>query len=336
MNDVELPFEHSQRAHCESGVISSLLKNHPGLPVPISEALAFGISASLTFAYIPLIKFGGLPLFAYRMPPKNVIKGLTKRLGIKMVYETYRDPEAGMRALDKHLAAGHAVGLQTSVFWLSYFPPDMRFHFNAHNLVVYGKRGNNYLISDPVIDVRVECDAESLKKARFVRGALAPKGLLYYPAAIPAKLDLGPAIIKAIRYNSGMMLYTPLPFIGIAGIRHVSKVLRRLDPKNPKHNKLFIGHMVRMQEEIGTGGAGFRFLYASFLQEASKILAKPVLMDIAAELTAAGDEWRQFALNAAKMCKDRLPMDLNLLADQLLICADLEKAVYKKLRAEIK
>jgi len=176
--EIEIPFEHKQSAHCESGVISSLLKHKL---LPISEPMAFGISASLTFAYIPLIKFGGLPLFAYRMPPKSVIRGLTKRLGIEMAYETFRSPEAGMQALDAHLAAGRVVGLQTSVFWLSYFPPDMRFHFNAHNLVVYGKRGKNYLISDPVIDILVECDAESLKKARFVRGGPGPQG----PALLP-------------------------------------------------------------------------------------------------------------------------------------------------------
>jgi len=132
------------------------------------------------------------------------------------------------------------------------------------------------------------------------------------------------------------MLHTPLPFVGIRGIRHVSKILRKLDPAKAKYNKLFIGHMVRMQEEIGTGGAGFRFLYASFLQESSKILEKPVLMDIAAELTAAGDEWRRFALFAAKMCKDRMPMDSGMLADQLLKCAEMEKKVYQRLRQEIK
>ena len=331
--DIEIPFEHRQTAHCESGVISSLLRHHL---LPISEPMAFGISASLTFAYIPIVKFGGLPLIGYRMPPRAVIKGLAKRLGIEMAYETYRSPEAGMKALDDHLAAGRVVGLQTSVFWLSYFPPDMRFHFNAHNLVVYGKKGNNYLISDPVIDFRVECDAESLKKARFVRGAMAPNGLLYYPKAIPKTFDYPTAIKKAIKFTTGMMLYTPLPIAGTRGIRFVSRKIRKLDPRDVKYNKLLLGHMVRMQEEIGTGGAGFRFLYASFLQEAAEVLGKPKLRDLAARLTDVGDEWRRFALHAAKMCKDRMDMDYGLLADQLLECGNQEEAIYRALRAEVK
>ncbi len=331
--DAALPFEHRQSAHCESGVISALLR-HSG--VAMSEPMAFGVSGSLTFAYIPLIKFGGMPLIAYRMPPKSVIRGLTKRLGIGMSFETFRDPDAGMAALDRHLDAGRPVGVQTSVFWLDYFPPDMRFHFNAHNLVVYGKRGDKYLISDPVIDTPVECDSESLKKSRFTRGVLAPKGLLYFPTTIPASLELAPAIRKAIHYNSGMMLRTPLPFVGIRGVRFVANKLRKLPRKNAaqeKYNRLFIGHMVRMQEEIGTGGAGFRFLYASFLQEAAPIVNEPVLMELADQLAKAGDEWRGFALEAAKMCKQRMAMDHDRLADQLLKCADMEAAVHRRLRS---
>lgn len=332
MTVIAVPFEHQQTAHCESGVISALLRDKQ---TSVSEAMALGISAGITFAYLPFVRIGGQPLIAYRMPPKRIISGLTKRLGITMAYERFRTPAEGMRALDAHLAAGRAVGLQTSVFWLPYFPPDMRFHFNAHNLVVYGKRGDRYLISDPVFEQPVECDAESLAKARFVRGALAPKGLLYYPTTIPERLDFPAAIESAIRFTTGMMLHTPLPVIGIRGIRLVARKIRGLSPRNEKQNKLLLGHIVRMQEEIGTGGAGFRFVYAAFLQEAAKIVRRPALADIAQELTVAGDAWRAFALTSAQMCKGRLPMDYGELADQLARCAELERGVYRGLRRAI-
>jgi hypothetical protein len=331
--DVEISFDHQQSAHCESGAISSLLRNRQ---LALSEPMAFGIAAGLGYAYLPFLTFGGLPLFAYRMPPGFIIRGLTKRLGIKMHTQTFRDPNAGMRELDRQLAAGRAVGIQTSAYWLSYFPPDMRFHFNAHNLVVYGKRGDNYLISDPVIDILVECDAPALKKARFTRGVLAPKGMLYYPEYIPEHLDLPKAIRKAILYTCGMMLFRFIPIQGVAGIRLVARKIRRLDPKKEQHNKLLLGHIVRMQEEIGTGGAGFRFIYANFLQEAGELLQRPKLVEIARELTDVGDEWRRFALNAAKMCKGRMPMDYGLLADIVAGCADGEEKIYRRLRAEMK
>ncbi|MDN5869350.1 MAG: BtrH N-terminal domain-containing protein [Nitrococcus sp.] len=333
MADIEIPYDHRQGAHCESGAIAALLR-HAGLD--ISEPMAFGIAGALTFAYLPFVKFGGLPLFAYRMPPGRLIRGVSRRLRIPMHVATFKQPDAGMRALDDHLAAGRLVGIQTSVYWLTYFPPDMRFHFNAHNLVVYGKRGSNYLISDPVIDIRVECDEKDLRKARFTRGVLAPQGRLYYPVAVPTQPDWPGAIRKAIRLTARMMLHTPLPLVGIRGIRSVARKVRRLDPANECHNKLLLGHIVRMQEEIGTGGAGFRFLYAAFLQETADILGKPALLDIAHELTEVGDGWRLFALHAAKMCKGRMPLDYAALADELETCAAGEKQVFRRLRGAVK
>ncbi|MGV3708153.1 MAG: BtrH N-terminal domain-containing protein [Gemmatimonas sp.] len=325
-----IPFEHKQTAHCESGVVSALLRERGTV---LSEAMVFGIGAGLTFAYLPFVKLGGLPLISYRMPPKSIMRGVSKRLGIKMQYDTFKSVDDGMRALDAKLAAGRVVGLQTSVFWLPYFPPDMRFHFNAHNLVVYEKRGDSYLISDPVFEHPVECDAASLAKARFVRGALAPNGLMYYPTAIPGSFDLAPAIRSSIKFTTGMMLHTPVPIIGVRGIRLVARKLAKLNPSDFKRNKLLIGHIVRMQEEIGTGGAGFRFLYAAFLQEAAGVLNNGLLSECARDLTAAGDHWRNFALTCARMCKDREPMDYAKLGDMLQQCATVESAVYARLRA---
>lgn len=324
-----VPFQHQQSAHCESGVMSALLRERG---TTLSEAMVFGVGAGLTFAYLPFVKIGGFPLISYRMPPRGIIRGVSKRLGITMQYSTFKSVDAGMRALDEQLDAGRVVGLQTSVFWLPYFPPDMRFHFNAHNLVVYEKRGDTYLISDPVFEHPVACDAESLAKARFVRGALAPNGLLYYPTKIPDAVLLAPAIQKAIKFTTGMMLHTPIPIIGVRGIRLVARKIAKLDVANAKYNRLLLGHIVRMQEEIGTGGAGFRFLYSAFLQEAAQVTGDAVLADCARDLTAAGDHWRVFALACARMCKDREAMDYKKLADMLQQCAVLETEVYAKLR----
>ena len=127
-------FKHYHSAHCETGVMSSMLSNS-GLAM--SEPMTLGLSASIAFAYLPMVKLNGLPLIAYRMPPKSVIKGLQKRAGIDMDFQKFSNAEKGMDELDRQLDQGKLVGLQTSVYWLPYFPAEMRFHFNAHNLLVY-------------------------------------------------------------------------------------------------------------------------------------------------------------------------------------------------------
>jgi hypothetical protein len=324
-------FQHLHAAHCESGVMASML-THYGLP--LSEPMAFGLGAGIAFAVIPFVKLAGQPLIAYRMPPRTIVRGLRSRLGIKMVFRTFRNPEAGMRALDERVDAGHPVGLQTNVFWLPFFPEEMRLHFNAHNLIVYGRRGDEYLISDPVFEAPVSVDRASLQRARFAKGVLAAKGMMYYPTFVPERIDLRRALRSALRSNVRTMTGAPLPMIGIRGIRYLSRRLRKTAQRGtPRDLKLLLGHVVRMQEEIGTGGAGFRFLYASFLQEAAKLVESEVLAEASRRMTEAGDGWRRFALAATRLAKGRGDGGIDEVCKILEECADREAEVWRGLRA---
>jgi hypothetical protein len=325
----KIAFQHLQSAHCESGVIASLLR-HEGMPM--TEAMAFGLSASLSFAYLPMVKINQLPLIAYRMVPRFILKNVRRQLRLPLRFETFRTPDAGRRRLDELLDQGRLVGLQSSVFFLPYFPANMRFHFNAHNLIAYGREGDDYLISDPVFDGPTRCPAADLQRARFVRGALASKGLLYYFDGPVPRTDVAPLLRAAIRKNCFMMLYVPLPFVGCCGEHLLAHRIRRLPAKtDPDYTRRFVGHVVRMQEEIGTGGAGFRFLYAAFLQEAAALLQKPALRELSLQLTAIGDGWRDFALHAARMNKGRSELDPPMLADCLAALARRERALFKAL-----
>ena len=322
-------FEHRHSAHCESGVMSSMLR-HYGLD--ISEPMVFGLSSALTFAYLPFIKMGGMPLVAYRSMPKSIIKNIQKNLNVKMKLETFSKKEKGQARLDELLEEGKIVGSQTSVYWLPYFPDEMRFHFNAHNLLVYGKEGDNYHVSDPVFENPVVCDQASLSKARFVKGALAPKGLLYYPSDVPKEIDLKPIIKKSIKKTAKSMLGTPVPIAGLKGMKYLAKSISKLKSKDKRYAKLYLGHIVRMQEEIGTGGAGFRYLYASFLQEASTIYDNDQTLKEAADMfLEVGDNFRDFALMIAKSIKSKEPIDYKKISEKLTSIADQETKVYEKL-----
>lgn len=325
-------LQHRHAAHCESGVISSLLSHH-GLP--ISEPMALGLSNALAFAYLPFIKLNGQPLVAYRLPPRAIIKGLTKRLGVKVRYQTFRDPIKGTEALEDAVAAGQPVGLQTSVFWLPYFPEDMRFHFNAHNLIVYGKQDREFLVSDPVFENPVTIKSRDLLRARFAKGALAPKGMMYHLDSVPDSIDYARVIPDAILKNWRVMTKAPLPIIGIRGIRYMAKKIANIDKSlaDDRSRKLYLGHIVRMQEEIGTGGAGFRFIYASFLQEAGKLLDDPTLLEASEMMTSTGDSLREFALNLAQLCHSNSDpaSGASAASQQLIACGDQEAAIWKLL-----
>jgi hypothetical protein len=324
-------FEHRQAAHCESGVVSALL-THYGRP--LSEPMAFGLASALAFAYIPIIKMAGMPLISYRMWPGAIVKAMHKRLGIRMQRQKFSSVAAGEAALDAELARGRVVGLQTCIYWLPYVPDQFRFHFNMHNLIVYGREGDDYLVSDPLFETVTRCSRGAMARARFAKGAMAAKGLMYFPVGGGENLDVRQLIAPAIRANYRNMMQPLFPMIGVRGIHYLGRKIRQLAKHRDRDRylPLYLTHIVRMQEEIGSGGAGFRFIYASFLQESAQLLGSQRLADASKALTLAGDEWRRFALRATKMVRKREPLDLNALGDVLDGCADREAAVWRQLK----
>ena len=326
---------HQHAAHCETGVMSTLLRNSG---IEISEPMAFGLSSAINFAFLPFIKVSGQPLVAYRMPPRFIIRKLSKRLGIRLSTNTFGNPEKGKKKLDELLHARKLVGLQTSVYWLPYFPQEMRFHFNAHNLLIYGKEENDYLISDPVLSHTVRCDSENLQKARFARGTLAPKGYLYYIDSLPEKIDFPTKINQALKDTTKFVDGLPIPFTGTRGMEYLARKIDKLAESNKFGNNdvLFLGHIVRMQEEIGTGGAGFRYMYASFLQESADLMQSKTLHKISCNMTYSGDLLRIFAVNIVKYCKGRGNISVNEIANNLRECAESERAVIQSLHRYLK
>jgi hypothetical protein len=300
---MKIDFEHRQSAHCETGVISNLMRHH-GLN--ISEPMALGIGSGLFFSHMPFIKVNGLPVTTYRIMPGDIFKKFSKRMGVEMKRQKFSSPEKAMAELDNCLEQGLPVGMLTSVFYLPYLPRAFRFHFNAHNIVVYGKEGDDYLVSDPILEEPVTIDKRMLIRARFAKGMPNTSGRMYYPTHIPQDVDINQALIKGLKYTAKDMGTIPLPIFGGRAIGFLASRVANYEKKYGKEEaKKYIGNIVRMQEEIGTGGAGFRFMFGAFLQEASARLGNPVLHKKSLEITKIGDLWRKFAYDCGRMVKNR-------------------------------
>jgi hypothetical protein len=331
-----IDFKHSQSAHCENGSTSNLLRYHG---VDISESLAFGIGSGLFFAYMPFIKINHIPATSFRPLPGMIFKRTAKTLGVKIFQKKFRNKEASMAALDEALDRNIPVGLQVGVFHLTYFPRPYRFHFNAHNLVVYGREDGRYLISDPVMENVESLSYEELMRVRWARGMFEPKGHMYYPVKVPDKVDLAAAVVKGIRRNCREMLWGLFPFFGVRGIRYVSGQIKNWPEKlGEKKAALYLGNLIRMQEEIGTGGGGFRFIYASFLQEAAKILNRPRLQELSQDMTAVGDRWREFATIGGRIIKKRSGEEETYPALSAILSdiADREQIIFTELKKAVK
>ncbi len=331
---MQIDFQHRQSAHCENGVISNLM-NHKGIKV--SEPLVFGIGAGLFFVYLPFLKVNFAPGFSYRPMPGFIFRRFAKQLGIKVIHKKFKSTQEAQKILDEKLKEGIPVGLQVGVYNLTYFPDEYRFHFNAHNLVVFGKEENRYLISDPVMETTTSLTDRELEKVRFAKGALPPKGHLYYLESVPTQYDWEIAIKKGIKKTCNDML-APVPIIGVNAMKWVAKSIKKWPKKiGVKKTNHYLGQLIRMQEEIGTGGGGFRFIYAAFLEESAQILQNQKLKELSKEMTEIGDEWRDFALNISRVYKNRSGQEnvYEKLSDQLMGLAEREKRFFQELKETI-
>lgn len=290
-------------AHCESGAITNLM-NHKGLE--ISEPLVFGLSSGIFFGYMktPMREF---PTIFSRIRPGQILDNFSKNAGVDFVTKKFSDPEKAEKELDALLEQNIPVGLQVDFFFMDFFPPWHRVHINVHYIVVIGKEDENYIVSDAYHPTIAHLHRDSLRKGRFAKGSMAPKGFMFYPKSIPAEIPMQKGIRQGIKKTGFNMLKIPMPFLGVKGIRRFGdkisgwpKYARNEEPL--AHNVFMITTML---EDQGTGGAGFRYIYASFLREAATILNDTVFNEYASRMMEIGDDWRNVSLFASRIAKKR-------------------------------
>ena len=75
-------------------------------------------------------------------------------------------------------------------------------------------------------------------------------------------------------------------------------------------------------------------MYAAFLQEAATLLEQPWLLEVSKEITETGDRWRDFAYDAARICKDRAITGENYekLSEMIIECSNREEIIFNKLK----
>jgi hypothetical protein len=331
---MKVDFEHLQAAHCENGVTVSMLRNIG--ETRITEPLAFGIGSGLFFIYIPLLKISNGPAIAYRTQPGLIFKRTCKALNIEIVRKKFSSRQEAEKVLNECLASGRPVGCQVGVYYLTYFPKEYRFHFNAHNIIVFGKEEDRYLISDPIMEEVTSLSSYELERVRFAKGALAPKGQLYYPKEIKpiTEEQIRKGIVTGVKRNVRDMLHIPGPIAGVSGIKFTGNRIKKWrDKLGQRKAGLYLAQLVRMQEEIGTGGGGFRYIYGAFLQQAHTYIPDDRLLEISKDFTKSGDLWRSAAVQAAGIYKGRIgsQQDFNQMGDYLHEIAAIEKQAFTAL-----
>ncbi|MDP4281176.1 MAG: BtrH N-terminal domain-containing protein [Bacteroidota bacterium] len=327
-----LNYTHRQAGHCESGATSNLF-NFYGYDV--SEPMAFGIGNGLYFSYIPFLKLQFAPMISFRNFPNTVFHRSMKHLGVDaQVIKSFKTPKESMDALDRNLEKGIPTGCQVGCYNLTFFPPEYRMHYNMHNLVVFGKEDNLYHISDTVMETPQVLTWEDLARVRFAKGAFAPKGKMYWINHINGELNFKPAVKMGIQRTVHDMIKIPFWLIGAKGIHAMARDLKRWPGRyGNEKTSFYLGQILRMAEDFGTGGAGFRYIYGAFLKESGNLFINDELLEAADMMGKTANRWREFTYIGARNCKNRSKPeeDYGMLSDILHEIGNMEEQVYRKL-----
>jgi hypothetical protein len=230
------------------------------------------------------------------------------------------------------------------MFDLPYIPVEYRSRFNGHNICLIGKnrQTGDYVVLDSNATQKVTISREDLLNVRFAKGGTYPlMGQMYWIKSVPEHLPpLRPLILKSIKKTCCYMVSQPgfITFAGANGIAYLSRRIRKWEQTmGGRRARQNLAQVIRMLEEIGTGGAGFRFIYGAFLQEAADVTGIVELNDYSQRMTSIGDLWREFAYKASRIIKKRAGENFTYddLGDLLKRISELEHTFFTDLKHDV-
>lgn len=334
-------FPNPRRKHCETGTFLNMLDYYG---YQIDEAMAFGIGSGIYFLYSPFLRMRGIILPMLRIKPPLIVKKFCERMNLGYHGMEYgHQVNKAMRSLDELVDRNVPVGVVASVGGLNYFGRIVNeSNMNGHVFTVVGKEGSVYSIADSdsrlITDEYVSIDEPTMRKVRFATGLAAPRGKMFYIDPLPdgyaETVDLKKAILQGIDESCYRMLRIPITYYGYTGLHCFATSLKRWKIWFSKELQGYILlWFFRLIETAGTGGAGYRYMYADFLKQASEIFQSEVLFDSSQLMEADADTWRQFSLDCRRYMKSE-NVTLKEMAEVLETIGEQERVIFTKIDKE--
>ncbi len=273
---------HTPGNHCSSTAISDLLRFHG---VNWSEAFCFGLGGGLGITYL--------------CSPSRILH--TRSLG----YE-----ERFFKAIGVHdfkwrsstvdsiceeylisvIKKNRPALILTDIYHLHYF--NTKTHFPGHGIVVWGcdEQKQCFYVTDTE---RENIEVVSFSSMRKARKSSAPpfiyNGNLFSPKVITAPNNLDVTCWRAIVENALRLIDSKEKANGIFSLTQCKDDLVRWSfDENWKWECRFAYQTI---EKRGTGGAGFRKMYASFLGEAAQYLPSIKTLKLQDKMIESAEKW---------------------------------------------
>jgi hypothetical protein len=248
-------FPHTAGTHCSSSSIADILRFDGQ---PLSEAMAFGLGSGVGFIFSRDERFS--PRFRFNGRALDLEGKFYALFGVHLPWAGRWDPES----IERSLAQGRPLIAQTDIAYLPYYDG---VHFPLHGIVVTGWDAQHAQVADTFSDELQTIDAGQLRAALQGEGSpfMDPPYRIAAAPRIELKID-AECLARAIKVAARDMLEPIRPDTGIPAMRALAVLhVEWSESQDWAWSARFAYQGI---EKRGTGGGGFRTLYASFLDEA--------------------------------------------------------------------
>lgn len=254
--DVQFRITHAIGRHCGSSAIRDLLEFN-GLN--ISEAMCFGLGSGLGVTYLELAD-APVP-FLVHVRSLGFEERVFQSIGMPFEWQTFDSYESAATSLGNCLDAGRPSLLLTDIFYLPYF--NSTTHFPGHAIAAWSRNPETgeVLVTDTERPSALSVTQDSLTRARFsTQPPFIHHGNMFTPTAFQGQIT--PEIITKVIHDNAKAL----AMSGISALEIWLTDLGRWGTTGDWHWTTRFAYQVI--EKRGTGGGGFRKMYAEFLDEA--------------------------------------------------------------------
>jgi hypothetical protein len=282
-------FVHRVGHHCESSSMRDLFEYYG---FPMSEAMAFGLDATMGFGFfdttnnVSFIPESDVPFFLGGKQGTIEPNSLACRLlGITLRKQSFTSADKAWEESKKLINQDLPLILQVDLGYLPYFEEEGEFHFGGHAITLAGYNEGDRIafIGDSEHNGFQEIKIEQLKKCRssdYGPKFMRPNNTQFSMKRRPdgKHPPLAAAVKVAIQKVVNNMLRPSVNNNGISGIKLLSRsitewkeklkgVTKNSEGKSISRSRLMFELAFGMIQTWGTGGGAFRNLYKEYLEE---------------------------------------------------------------------
>ncbi len=309
-------WTHKPGKHCASTALSDLMKFYG---YELTEPDCFGTGEGIGFWYIE----GLNPSKMMHFRSADIEKRFFDNIGVDFNWQEL-DSEEGIKSmLISNIDNNIPVLLRTDIFYLDYYKS--KTHFPGHAVILWGYNldDDSAYISDTERKGLTQCGFGSLIEGIIHGNFPAGEHAHFAPISKPVfELHKKKLFTKAAASNANSMLSSAdFEGYGIKGIQLASKKV--LEWKELPDWKWLARFAYQIIEKRGTGGGGFRKMYADFLEGFANKKVVTMMRQIASR-------WTDISIVFKEISESDIS-DFGIVSDMLWIQSIKEEEFYKSI-----